>query len=288
MLIAGLAFASGLDVRATTLDWDNFLWTPGALSMTYYATNDAFANTAATPGLFYGDSNNIGSSVTVSILGDTTRFIGNGPTPGSYSNVFAPIITNNVFMGGSGGQSTLTLIMNFATNRENISVAVKFNYSQGVSNVTYTLYDVDASVINSPRGFIDQISNIYGTNSSGLVAPVAVFGSISNSVSGTGTNRVVIGLSPSDDPTNKGNVVVAFGTSTLNGLNFTYGNTTNAKGDPDPQGISLYNITFSAKPKVPEVNPALAAGALCCLGVLGQRVRDRRRRNSAAKPCEES
>ncbi len=58
-----------------------------------------------------------------------------------------------------------------------------------------------------------------------------------------------------------------FSTAITN-FSFTYGNETNAPSNPGNQWITLYDISFDAKPKVPEWHPGLIA-ALLCFGLVG-------------------
>ncbi|HEY1172138.1 MAG TPA: hypothetical protein VGH19_12265 [Verrucomicrobiae bacterium] len=222
-------------------------WTPGSLT-----------------GSFDIDSSNPGNDVTVTISGNTSRFFSS-----SY-----PQVTDDFSGGISPLPDQLDLYVNFANTSESITVTVTFHYVGGVSDVNFTLFDVDTGSVTGTtkgkdpvdiRGFVDQVRAItaIATNNT-LVAPtISVSNTTYTQLSGSGTNQAVTGQNVAGDFTSQGSVNVSFGTNTISSFTFTYGQGPNSETDPFAQGIGLYDINY--KPKVPEFHPGLIAGAFCLL-----------------------
>lgn len=246
-LVAAVLIVSAPSAKALVLDWSNVTWTPGSLT-----------------GSFDIDSSNPGNDVTVTISGNTSRFF----------NSNYPQITDDFSGGISPLPDQLDLYVNFANTSESITVTVTFHYTGGVSDVEFTLFDIDTGSVTGTtkgknpvdiRGFVDQVRSITATSTNNtLVAPtISVANSSYTQVSGSGTNQTINGQDVAGDFTSQGSATVSFGTNTISSFTFTYGQGANSENDPFAQGIGLYDITY--KPKIPEVHPGLIAGAFCLL-----------------------
>jgi len=245
LLLLLLAPASA---KAMVLDWSNVTWSAGSLT-----------------GSFDIDPDNPGNDVTVTITGSTGQFF----------NSTYPKITSD-FTGGLGaGTDQLDLYVDYSNTSQSITVAVTFNYAGGVSDVNFILFDVDTGAVtgkgkNPERAFVDQITGIaaVATNDT-LVAPtITVANSTYTQTSGSGTNQTITGQDVANDFSGQGSVTIDFGTNTISGFSFTYGEGPGSEKDPFAQGIGLYDVNY--KPKVPEYHPGLLSALMCLLVVATQ------------------
>ncbi len=246
-MLAWLITGSG--VQAIVLDWNSVSWSDGALT-----------------GSIETDASNPGKDVTITIT----------PNGGSYFILNSPTVDNTLTGGQGTSANSLLLAVDWNTDAKSVTVKITFNYTQGVSGVSYTLFDVDALDAGNNSGYQDEVSSIVAQNGSGpLIAPTITTSS-DNSKSGSGTNVVVRGTDTATDTANSGNVTVSYGTNTITSMTFTYGNGPDSPNNPGTQGIGLYDITYTPKPKVPEFHVGIAAG-LACLAIIGlDRFRKRR------------
>lgn len=245
LLLSVLMLLSVSSAKAIVLDWSSasVTWTPGSLT-----------------GSFDIDPNNPGNDVTVTISGSTGNFFSS-----SY-----PQITSG-FTGGLGSSTKqLDLYVDYSNTSQAITVTVTFNYSGGVSDVSYTLFDVDTGALSgkgksATRAFVDEISSVVAvaTNNT-LVAPtIAVANTTYTQTSGSGTNQVITGQDVAGDFSSQGTVSIDYGTNIVSSVTFTYGEGSGTPTDPFAQGIGLYNISYTPKSKVPEVHPGLVSAMLC-------------------------
>jgi len=242
MLLLSL-FLSPVSARAIVLDWSNVTWTPGALT-----------------GSFDIDPSNAGNDVTVTITGNTTRFFSS-----SY-----PQITDD-FTGGLGSTTDqLDLYVDYSNTSQAITVTVTFHYTGGVSDVEFTLFDIDTGAVtgkgkNPERGFVDQVRSITATATNNtLVSPtITVSNSTYTQTGGSGTNQTITGQDVANDFSSQGSANISFGTNTISSFTFTYGEGAGSENDPFAQGIGLYDISY--KPKVPEFHPGLISAGVCLL-----------------------
>ncbi len=235
--------------EAITLDWDTVTWTPGALS-----------------GSFDVDPLKPGNDITVTLSGDTGQFVPKGTTT-------VPAIGKLIEGGLTPVENALILHVSLANQTQRIIVTVDFSaqYTQGVNNVSFTIFDVDFS----SNSFQDQIRTIRALSIDGvtLIAPTITVGTAAT-LSGTGINQVVNGTAGSPDTgagSGAGNVTISFGTAAIKSFTFTYGSGSNAPASPSNQGIALHDIYFTA---VPEINPAWIS-FLSCLAASGFALRHR-------------
>lgn len=230
--------------QAVVLDWTTVTWTSGSLSNSYDI-----------------DATNPGNDITVSMTGDTGQFI-TGFTP---PNPQTPAITQS-FQGGFGTvQTSLELRVDYTTTGQFVTITLSFaNYPLGVSNVSLSLFDIDAAA------YQDRISSITALSTDGttLVAPTITGLGAAVSLSGTGLNQVLDGTASVADVgagSGDGNATISFGATPITSISFTYGSGPSSPADPSTQKIGLSVIDFTAV--VPEFNPALASSILCLLAV---------------------
>jgi len=223
---------------ALVLDWDSVIWADGTLNNSYQV-----------------DPVDPESSITI----DVTSNNGANLAPYSVSpNPLTPTI-NSDFQGGLlFAEKTLVLAVDLANPTQSITVTVSFASTEGASNVSFKLFDIDAG-----GGSQDELSLIRALSIDGLtlIAPT-ITTSPDNTRIGTGINQSVVGtaLTPSAGLTSgRGNVTINFGTNVIQSFTFTYGSTT-AFPDPAYQHFAMHDISFTP---VPEVNPTVMSVFSC-------------------------
>ncbi|MEY2564282.1 MAG: hypothetical protein QOH88_2475 [Verrucomicrobiota bacterium] len=231
--------ASATNSSALVLDWSAVSWT------------NQYSNT------FDVDPNVI-NDITVKMTGNLNRF-----TNDTTSGVATPAITTTL-QGGLGAVPALQLAANLGTNSL-ITVSVDFSaqYTQGVENVSFTLFDIDAGAD------LDRIINIYATALDGTTHLAATISNLGSTVTltGTGLTQVLSGNAPSPDTSANGNATFSFGANAIIGFSFSW---ENSNGPPKYQDIAMGNISFTP---VPEVNPTVAAATACLFAMLAMKVR---------------
>lgn len=236
--------------RALVLDWETITWSPGTLTNSYDI-----------------DPNNAGDDIRITITGDVSFFNSGYPT------------VNDAFTGGlpDGENANLDLWLNsWSSDTQKITITVEFLYNLGVSNVNFTLFDVDRGT-GRPNNytFVDEISSIsarYGTNAA--VAATITDGT-ANNVYGTGLGQTIRAVAQAEpDDNSSGNATISFGGNTITTFTFTYGNyAPGTANNPSQQGIGLHNIYFAEAPE-----PAsIVALALAVVALAFARGRVRRR-----------
>lgn len=235
--------------RAVLLDWNNVTWSSGQLSRSFNV-----------------DGTNPGSDVSISITGDT-----------GYLQSGSPNDTTDLTGGQGGSQQSLFLNANWSNRNQSITVAIDFNYTDGVDNVSFMIFDVDYG----SGSYRDKIFDIVGIDANGnLVAPTITTSS-GNQKYGSGTNQYVLGTTAVDANSGNGNITIDFGSTAIYGLSFSYGNNSDAPNNPGNQYIGLYDISYTkAPPRIPEVHPALASSLVCFLAIGFRRWRARFRGRS--------
>jgi hypothetical protein len=243
-----IAFALCLGAHgsnATVLDWSTLTWTPGTL-------NNSYDVDPAKPG----------NDVTVTVTGDTGQFIPSLTPP----NAQTPAITQT-FEGGTGAAlNALELRVDYSNTSQAVTVTITFgaNYSLGVNNVLFTLFDIDKG------SYQDQIRSISALSADGvtLIAPTITGLGSAVSLSGTGLTQVLDGTASVADTgpgSGDGNATIDFGSTAIKSITFTYGSGASSPFDPSTQKIGLFNIDFTAV--VPEFNPAIASSVLCLVAI---------------------
>ncbi|CAA9213157.1 MAG: hypothetical protein AVDCRST_MAG42-209 [uncultured Chthoniobacterales bacterium] len=235
---------------AVVLDWDTATWTPGSLSQSYDL-----------------DPTNPGNDITLTIGGNTSFLRPDYNAP----NAQTPALSTTLHGGLTPAQNTLLLATDFSVNTDALTITIAFsaNYTQGVTNVSFSIFDLD-----SGAGFQDQLRSIRGVGVDGSTVTASYVGG--PAVTTTGSFVVNgAGLSPdSGAGSNAGNLQISF-SQPIRSMSFVFGNGASIT-DPVYQTIGIHDINFTP---VPEVNPALAAAAGC---VLVGWFRQRRRRSRAS------
>jgi hypothetical protein len=237
LLLAGMALLP-LRSQALVLDWDSVNWSSGSLSQSFDV-----------------DASHAGNDITITITGSTGNLAQNVND------------TTDLTGGISGGHESLFMNMNYDNRSQFITVTVTFLYAAGVTDVSFSIFDIDKNTGGNDTGYTDKIT-VLGTGTNGtLVAPTTITTHTANETVGSGTNIYVRGVSGATDTTGNGNADYAF-SSTITNFSFTYGNDSSAPSKPGNQWIALGDITF--KPKVPEWHPGLIA-SLACFALIAAR-----------------
>lgn len=241
-LTGALAFVLSAPLgKAILLDWDTLTWTPGVLSQSYDI-----------------DPGNLGNDVTITVSGDTGFLTGTSPK------------LSTVLTGGLvPAEKSLLLQALWNTTSENVVVTVDFHYGVGVTDVAYSIFDVDTGVVDTATA-VDQIRNISATTlTPGLVGPTITTSS-ANALTGSGpgaTDQIVTGTAVSPATSANGNVAFAYAGSALSQFVFTFGNDASASTPPADQAIALHDISFTPVPEAGTVAACAVAGLLGAWGL---------------------
>lgn len=215
------------------------------------------------------DASNPGNDVTITISGDTSGFLSSYPynSPG----------VNSIITGGQGtSEESLLLAFNWASRNDNVTVTFHFNYTDGLENLEFALFDIDRLDNNTTdSGFRDYISNISGSYNGGadIIPTITVENTDYTTVLNSGkSSQSIRGEDSSSDSSANANAYLSFGTNVVDEISFTYGNWTGGgkpPSNPGQQGIGVYDFSFDKKTNVPETGTALIATSLCLLTVVG-------------------
>jgi len=233
---------------ALTLSWGSEPWVAGSLQNSFDV-----------------DPAHAGNDVTVTVAGNTGQLQQELVAP----NPMTPAVAA-AFQGGAGApQNSLCIATNFANRSQGITVTVDFSaqYTQGVSNVSFTIFDVDFSN-TSGNTYQDQIRSIMAVGIDGSLIAPTITTSVNNVLSGTGLNQVVNGVVSTADTgpgSGNANVTISFGNAAIRSFTFTYGSGTGTVADPTYQHIGMSDVTFTP---VPEMNPAFGASLSCIAAML--------------------
>ena len=232
---------------AALVDWGTLTWPAGSLSNSYDV-----------------DPANTGDDVTATISGNTAQL----QVSLASGNPQTPAITR-AFDGGLGTSPyTLELALDLTSNAQSVTFTLNFSalYTAGVSNVSLTLFDIDADNTSSSK-YQDFISSIYAISKTGTqIAPTITNVGANVSPTGTGLNQVLTGQTSTADlgpGSGAANATISFNTTDIASITFTYGSS-DLFADPTYQHIGIYNIDYEVIPE-----PSTIA---VCLGVLGAAV----------------
>lgn len=246
--------------RAVVFDWDQSYatWTGTGVGGVTLGPQVPTASNSASK-VYNNDSAHTGNDVTITLANAV----------GTWNTLYPAKST--AYDGGTN-QNALTLGFTSETSTtQGLTVTIAFNYTSGVSGVTFSIYDVDYSA----GTWIDQIDHIWAVSSSGaIIGPSSVTDSQYNYITGTGTNVMVTGSggnARSNQTTEAyGNMTVNFGSNIVTQVSFRWKNIDAAMGD---QKIALGDITYANA--APEVGPGFAAIAICGLVLIWHKVRKR-------------
>ena len=265
-----------VNADAITLDWDQTAWAPSPTP----APN-------VTSSSFNNDPARTGNDITITATA-TTGAAWQASLPATPSPAPMTPVVSRAFDGGmTPGHNSLEFSVDFADkqNKVNdyITVTITFSaqYTQGVSNVSFTLFDLDYA--NSTSTYQDEITSMVATTTAGTTRAATITGlGTAVTLTGTGVSQVLDGNASVSDTgagSGDGNATITFAGDNIRSVSFTYA-ANGAFTNPTYQHIGLSNITYSA---VPEINPAWT-GALSCAAAAGLMLRHRSRFRKAAHP----
>jgi hypothetical protein len=240
--------------RAVTVDWDATAWTPGTLTNSYDV-----------------DSSVPGNDLTFALGGTTGELVND-----SVSNLPTPNINTNLEGGLTPIQNALNIAIDLGKKDRFVTITITFSgsYTQGVENVSFTLFGIDQAAGGSNL-YIDEITSISALSIDGVTQIAPTITNIGSAVapSGTGFNQILTGAANVPNTglgSGAGNATISFNATGIRSLTFTFGAGGNSAVNPTFQDISLHDLTFSP---VPEVNPAIVAAgiSLSCLVALNRR-----------------
>ncbi|MCG6874151.1 MAG: DUF4347 domain-containing protein, partial [Betaproteobacteria bacterium] len=209
-----------------TLDFDTALPTTGS-----WADN--------TFGPYTYDVDGAGpGSVVISIGGDTGVF-----------TAPAPRVENTV--NGGTGENALRLQTSGIGAGQAVTITLDFSgYANGVSNVSFMIFDIDTS--GNGSGFVDRVQ-VTASNGASINPTAVILGDATIGGGGTaynvfdGVNTVTGKTAPpknSADTEAFGNARFTFDASAITSVTITYSNANNATS----QGIALHDISFDPTP----------------------------------------
>src|SRR6266513_1666953 len=217
---------------AALVDWSALNWPAGSLSNSYDV-----------------DPASSGNDVTATISGDTGQL---QPSLVSGSPQ-TPAITR-AFDGGLGTSPlTLEMALDLTSNAQSTTFTLDFSalYAAGVSNVSFTIFDIDAANSGGSH-YQDVINSIYGTSTTGTqIAPTITGVGANVSLTGTGLNQILTGQTSTADlgaGSGAANATISFNTTNISSITFTYGSS-GLFADPTYQHIGIYDIDYSVVPE---------------------------------------
>jgi len=185
--------------------------------------------------------------------------------------------TNNGLILQPGGQTS---------NATYIQFTINFNNPGGVTNVSFQIWDIDATVDVSGNGFIDLISHLQATAvGGGTLFPNIVDnthtnnpGTTYNFINGSGAGLTIRGNpaqpSGATNNTDQGTVNITFA-QPITQLSFWYSN--DASGSLTTQTIGIGPLTYDI---LPEISPSWAVALVCVIAASVMELRRRRHRLS--------
>jgi hypothetical protein len=189
----------------------------------------------------------------------------------SVNNLPTPNINSNLEGGLTPVQNSLNIAVDLGKKDRFVTVTITFSasYTQGVENVSFTLFGIDQATGGS-NIYIDEISSISALAIDGFTQIAPTITNIGSSVSwsGAGVNQVLTGAANVPDTgagSGAGNATINFNATGLRSITFTFGAGGNSAVNPVFQDISLHDLTFSP---VPEVNPTVAAAGICLFALV--------------------
>jgi len=214
---------------AVLLDWNALSWTPGSLSNSYDI-----------------DPSSAGNDVTATFSGDTSRFT-NDPTTG----IATPAIDNTMEGGLGGVQKSLDMA---------ITLTFSAAYTQGVNNVSLTLFGIDLGTVTDTVHSITAL----GTDGVTVYSPTITGVGPAVQLSGSGANQILTGISviPNGGAgSGDGNATITF-SGYVRSITFTFedGNT----GFANTQ-MAIGNLLYTP---LPEFNAAWGSVGVCTAAIL--------------------
>gem|GEM_PF-679475 len=258
--LVGLALLSfSASAQAAYLNWGSLTW-----NATNNSTN---TGTPVGSGNFvthtYADGNAPGNATDISVTVLNNTGISN---PWNSTPTIALGSNRNNYISGGDANASFQLWVNNETSTGYVQFTLNFLtsvYSAGVTNVSFTLYDID----QSGTQFIDTITNLQALTLGGSsINPTSVTTSVNNTYNAT-TNTAT-GTNTAGDLTGNGNVSVSFGNNVISSLTFRWSNSASGLGQ---QAIAVSGISYNPV-IIPETGSALAGFACIAVLLIGQMV----------------
>jgi hypothetical protein len=254
VILVFVFFALAQRLPAVQLVWENVTWPAGSL------TNS-----------FDVDPANAGNDLTLTFTGNTGQFQQSFAT----GNPLTPANTRWFDGGFSPGHRVLELSLDLPNDNQDVTLTINFSalYTVGVSNVSFTLFDIDFAN-GGGSTYQDLISSITATSTTGVtIAPTITAVGPNVSLSGSGVSQMLTGMASTADfgaGSGDANATISFNAPDIQSITFTYGSTS-LFGNPTYQHIGIDDLSYSV---VPEPSPLA-----CCLtgfGILAARIWYRR------------
>lgn len=140
--------------------------------------------------------------------------------------------TNSDLTGGNGG-GTVGLFLNGNQNLQVNSIDVSFKWDQAISDLSYTIFDVD----QLGGQYVDSVMII------GFYNGFVVFPTMTSSANNTVTQNRAVGDVSTADNLATANVDVAF-SEPIDSMVVYYGNGSNAPAAPGNQWITIWDFTY--------------------------------------------
>jgi len=245
--ISCAVFAISSTASAVVVDWSTITWPNGSLTNSYDV-----------------DAGSAGNDVTITVGGDTGQLQPSLVSP----NPPTPAITQ-AFQGGlTTIPKALELALNLANTTQAVTVTVTFssNYTLGVNDISFQLFDIDYANAGSSNNYQDLIKSITATSILGTtIAPTITGVGPNTTLTGTGATQVLTGAASTVDTgagSGNANATITYSSAVgIRSFTFTYGSTT-AFLDPTYQHVGIYNIDYSV---VPEIDPSWFSFIACAL-----------------------
>ncbi|TMH66874.1 MAG: DUF4347 domain-containing protein [Betaproteobacteria bacterium] len=221
-----------------TLDWDKQTWVAGATAGSYSVAGGTV-------------------SVTLTLRNADGSLAAGNPFTAGYP------ADGQALVDGDLAQNNLQLAVKaggFANSGQYVDITIAFSQPGGVSNVSFSLFDIDTGVAGGgPTGFVDKIT-VNATNSDGTIVPASVTRD-SRVAAGAETwtattapgGTTITGINPSANigaAAEKGTAIVGFDQSGITQISLKYQNVNIAYA----QSIGLHDISFDAAPAAPQVD----------------------------------
>jgi len=189
----------------------------------------------------------------------------------------------------NGGTTNSGLILQPSAQTSNgtyLQLTINFNNPGGVTNVSFQIWDIDATVDASGNGFVDAITHLQATAvGGGTLFPDIVDnthtsnpGTSYNLINGSGANLAITGdpaqAAGAANGTDQGTINITFAQA-ITQISFWYSN--DASGSLTTQTIGIGPLTYSI---VPEISPSWPGALLCVVSASVLELRRRRRSNS--------
>lgn len=254
-------FVLGYMAQADTLDWNKVNWSKGGEEQTFYDVDGSGIDITITLTLSYDSATYNKPHNHKKGYSTQTDWIDGGPDD------------NNTF-GGDGSKQTgesLYLGLNFASDNRKVSyLDARISFSKSVSNVNFSLFDVDAYGYNYKGGYekgiqfvdvIEYLESDYQGSSSGSATVDYNPGKINYVNNGNGDQYYgnTILNSSADQSDNPKSALNIGWSDPVDTVSFRYTTGSSPVRDPGNQAIGLSNVSFYEYNAVPEANTVITS-----------------------------